>query len=153
MNETEESYSTEINVTATPETVFKAITSEIDKWWTTSSNEALVVGDKLEVRFGKTTYKVMSVTKSSPNEAIDWKVEEANIGHEGLFKKNEWVGTTINWTIEGSSNGSNIFFTHTGLVPSFECYDVCQGGWNYFLMSLKNFLNTGKGTPFIEVNM
>lgn len=144
----EQSYSFELLVSVRPELVFNAITKEIDKWWTTSSNEASQVGDKLTVRFGETTYKVMNVTKSIKNQSISWEVTEANIDHEDFSKTDEWVGTTINWKIEQSSNGSKVVFLHEGLVPTFECYNACQGGWNYFLESLKDFLNTGKGKPY-----
>ncbi len=144
----EQSYSNELLVSARPELVFNAITKEIDKWWTTSSNKASKVGDELTVRFGERTYKVMKVTKAIHSESISWEVTEANIDHEGFSKTDEWVGTTINWKIEQSPNGSRVLFLHEGLVPTFECYKACQGGWNYFLESLKDFLDTGKGNPY-----
>ena len=65
-------------------------------------------------------------------------------------KKDEWVGTQIVWQIEESSTGSKIKFMHKGLVPMLDCYEVCKGGWGYFLGSLKNYLETGMGTPYIE---
>ena len=141
------SYSKEILVSANPEAVYNAITKQIDKWWTTSSTEALEVGDILTVRFGETTFKIMSVINAIPNQILEWNIKEANIDHEDFSKKDEWVGTEIKWEIEKTTEGSKIIFTHEGLVPTFECYDACQGGWNYFLGSLKDFLNTGKGTP------
>ena len=143
-------YYIEFSASSTPESVYNAIILEIDKWWTTSSNEAKHVGDILNVRFGGTTYKRMKVIRAIPNELLEWSVKEANIDHEGFTKKDEWVGTTIKWKIEESDAGSKIKFTHEGLVPAFECYEACQGGWNYFLGSLKDFLNTGKGTPHKE---
>jgi len=143
-----QSYSKELWVTTDSELAFNAITIEIDKWWTTLSSKAQNVGDKLTVRFGDTTYKVMKVTKAIPDQAIAWEVVEANIDHEDLTKTDEWVGTKIKWEIEQSTSGCKISFLHDGLIPTFECYQVCERGWDYFLESLKDFLNTGKGRPY-----
>ena len=41
-----------------------------------------------------------------------------------------------------------LHFEHLGLVPDLQCWDVCNQGWNYFLPSLKQFAETGRGTPF-----
>ncbi|MNR62456.1 hypothetical protein D3C85_1844870 [compost metagenome] len=35
-----------------------------------------------------------------------------------------------------------------GLVPEYECFEVCQAGWtNYIENSLKKLIETGKGLP------
>ena len=49
----EQSYSKEFTVLANTEAVYKAITKEINKWWTIASNEAFNAGDILTVRFGE----------------------------------------------------------------------------------------------------
>ncbi len=147
---TGESYSTELLVSAKPESVYSAITRDIDKWWTVLSNQALQVGDQLIVRFEKATSWVMTVSEAFPNRSLVWKVAEANHDLEGLSTKDEWNGTTINWTIEEKETGSKITFIHEGLVPALECYEICEAGWGYFLGSLKNYLETGKGNPYKE---
>jgi hypothetical protein len=93
------SYSTEILVSVKPESVYNAITKDIDKWWTELSNQALQVGDQLIVRFEKTTSWVMTVSEAFPNRSLVWKVAEANHDLEGITKKDEWKGTTIKWEI------------------------------------------------------
>lgn len=30
----------------------------------------------------------------------------------------------------------------------FECYDLCSDGWQYFLGSLQQLIETGRGTPY-----
>jgi uncharacterized protein YndB with AHSA1/START domain len=144
------SYSTEILVSVKPESVYNAITKDIDKWWTELSNQALQVGDQLIVRFEKTTSWVMTVSEAFPNRSLVWKVAEANHDLEGITKKDEWKGTTIKWKIAGNETGSKVTLTHQGLVPALECYKICQAGWGYFLGSLKNYLETGKGYPYRE---
>ncbi len=143
----EQGYSTEMLVSAKPEFVYNAITKEIDKWWTELSNKALQVGEQLTVKFGKTTSWVMTVSEASPNQSLAWKVIEANHDLESISTKDEWKGTSIKWKIEKNGSGSKITFTHEGLIPALECYEICEGGWGYFLESLKNYLETGKGNP------
>jgi hypothetical protein len=34
-------------------------------------------------------------------------------------------------------------------VPALECYDLCRNGWNHFLASLQQLVETGRGTPWV----
>ena len=37
-------------------------------------------------------------------------------------------------------------FTHQGLVPDYECFNVCHDAWTHYIQdSLKNLILTGKG--------
>jgi uncharacterized protein YndB with AHSA1/START domain len=147
----EKSYSKEFTVSVNAEAVYKATTREIDKWWTVESNEASYIGDLLTVRFGEQYFMSMEVVEAIPNKLLVWKVVGANMYIEGGGTKNdEWVGTKIQWKIRETKNESEVTLFHEGLVPSFECYDTCQSGWDYFLGSLKDFLETGKGNPHKE---
>ena len=143
----DQSYTSEFRVSALPEAVYTAITEEIDRWWTTASNRAQKIGDTLTVEFGNSSRKVMTVTQAVPGELIVWNVTEAVINIKGVSKKDEWVGTNIHWRIEESGQGSKISFMHEGLVPTFDCYDVCEEAWTYFLGSLREYLNGGQGKP------
>jgi hypothetical protein len=73
-----QSYSTEILISAKPESVYKAITKDIDKWWTELLNQAVQIGDLLTVRFEKTTSWMMTVSEALPNRSLIWEVVEAN---------------------------------------------------------------------------
>jgi len=42
---------------------------------------------------------------------------------------------------------TKIDFTHIGLVPEVECYDVCEKGWNGHINTLDQLINEGKGLP------
>ncbi len=140
-------YSKQLQVNVSPNSVFEAITAEIDKWWTIHSNIANKLSSKLCVRFGETTVKEILVTEIDKNKKLTWKVTKAFIDIEELTKKDEWVGTEIKWEIISTQQGSRINFIHEGLTPEFQCYNACEGGWNYFLESLKNYLEKGKGNP------
>jgi hypothetical protein len=39
-------------------------------------------------------------------------------------------------------------FTHRGLVPAFECFELCSDGWSFYIKdSLRKLITTGKGEP------
>ena len=62
--------------------------------------------------------------------------------------KAEWIGTTIVFDIERVAGMTRLTFTHVGLVPAYECYDVCHDAWGTYINgSLKNLIATGKGHP------
>ena len=43
---------------------------------------------------------------------------------------------------------TQLTFTHQGLVPEYECYEICDGAWKMFIgKSLSDLITTGKGQP------
>jgi hypothetical protein len=69
---------------------------------------------------------------------------------DALSKTDEWVGTSIDFHLHANENGStNLHFEHRGLVPSLECFEICDRGWTHFLgTSLRGLVETGVGQPF-----
>lgn len=61
--------------------------------------------------------------------------------------KTEWTGTKLIFEI---TEGDETFvkFTHQGLNPEYECYNICHESWgNYIGKSLFNLIENGKGNP------
>ena len=76
----------------------------------------------------------------------------------GLFiftkDKNEWIGTKIIFEISNQGDKTLLQFTHLGLVPEYECYQICYDAWSGFIKkSLYNLLTTGFGQPIPKVDM
>jgi hypothetical protein len=38
----------------------------------------------------------------------------------------EWTGTDITFEITSKQDGTEVRFSHLGLVPEFECFDACS---------------------------
>jgi hypothetical protein len=64
----DESYTRKIAIVASPTQVFRALTEEVDKWWTTASDDASCVGTRATFRFGK-TFNIMLVKELVPGSS------------------------------------------------------------------------------------
>jgi hypothetical protein len=49
---------------------------------------------------------------------------------------------------ESGPGGCDPQFRHEGLRPSLECYDQCRAGWDQYLPSLRDYLESGAANPF-----
>jgi hypothetical protein len=70
-----------------------------------------------------------------------------------LKNKKEWKDTRISFEISEKDNKTQISFTHLGLVPEIECFEVCSNAWSeYIQQSLLSLITTGKGKPSKKEN-
>ena len=55
-------------------------------------------------------------------------------GYEVLYMADpvdEWVGTRVVFDLrENEDGGTDVAFTHDGLVPSMACWEACNAGWD-----------------------
>jgi uncharacterized protein YndB with AHSA1/START domain len=118
-----------------------ATTEGVSEWWTRDgvrgeSRE----GSRLQFFFGQPEpAAVMEVTRLDPAGRVDWNCVE---GAE------EWVGTKLAFDLTHKEDETVVLFTHADWRSPSEFMAHCSARWAYFLLSLKNFLETGKGTPF-----
>jgi hypothetical protein len=143
-------YHRTITVNASADEAMKKIT-QVNLWWKTDFyGSAKKLNDKFKIPFGELngekSFVDFVVSEFVPNKKVVWKVTNCNLP---WFKdKKEWNNTEIVFEISSENGKSKIDFTHIGLVPGIECYDVCEKGWNgHVTNSLVNFINTGKGMP------
>jgi Activator of Hsp90 ATPase homolog 1-like protein len=139
-------FTTAIVVDQTPKQVFDAI-NNVRGWW---SEEIEGSTNKLNAAFNYHFEDMhrckIKIIEFVPNEKVVWLVED------NYFKftkdKSEWTGTKIVFEIAEKDNKTELHFTHLGLVPEYECYNVCRDGWtNYIQNSLHSLVTTGKGQP------
>lgn len=137
-------YSKKIAYKTTPEILFQATTQSLELWWGKTDTAVAKVGDEFRTSFGKAFWE-FKISELVPNEKVTWECVDGQPEFE-----HEWVGTKLHWNISTDGNETHLSFTHEGLTPSFECYDVCAPTWDMFIStSLKSFVETGKGMPHL----
>jgi uncharacterized protein YndB with AHSA1/START domain len=144
-------YQKAIIVNKPVEEVYMAITAHISEWWSNDLQGAATnVGDSFDIAFGDTR-KTFRIAEMIPDKRIVWTCEKAYIDSPALKNKSEWVGTTLIWTLSADDRDrTTLGFLHAGLNKIFECYHICEDGWDYFLSSLESYLKTGKGRPYLK---
>ena len=143
---TTKDFTTTILVDNTPEEVFNAI-NNVRGWW---SEEIDGSTDKLNSEFDYHYEDVhrckIRIVELVPNTKVVWSVLD------NYFKftkdKSEWKGTKIIFEIAEKDNKTEMRFTHQGLVPAYECYEICRDAWTgYIQKSLRNLITAGEGQP------
>jgi hypothetical protein len=130
--------------------VYTAITEHIDAWWSHDlTGTAAIKGDAFNIAFNSTR-KTFVIEDATSDKQVVWKCTKAYIDMASLENKAEWVGTTLIWTLIVAGDETTLTFLHKGLNQSFQCYNVCEAGWDYFLASLQAYLETGTGTPHLK---
>lgn len=151
-------FTTTILVDQTPEEAFNAI-NNVRGWWSEeiegSTNK---LHDEFKYHFEDIHRCQLKITESIPGKKVVWLVMD-NYFKPGLFgeashnnkfanDKSEWTGTKISFEISKKGNKTEVRFTHLGLVPEYECFDVCSNGWTHYIReSLLSLITTGKGQP------
>ena len=139
-------FSTTITVDQTPEAAFNAI-NNVRGWW---SEDIEGPTDQLNGVFDyhfKDLHRCkIKVTELLPGKKVSWLVLDNYFNF--TEDKNEWKGTTINFDISQNEGKTAIQLTHVGLVPEYECYNICRDAWTAFIRtSLYDLIRTGQGQP------
>ena len=141
-------YQKNVTVNKSVSEIYTAITQHIQDWWSNDlAGAAERPGDRFTIAFGK-TQKTFEILEAVPDERVVWKCVKAYINMASLTNKAEWEGTKMIWEVNPKKTGATLHFSHEGLTPDFECYNVCEAGWDTFLASLQSYINTGKGMPY-----
>jgi len=140
------SFTTTIEVDRTPAQVFAAI-NDVRAWWSqdiTGPTDRL--GATFRYRYGDVHRCTIKVTEVVPGQRVVWHVLENYFSF--TRDSGEWTGTDIVFDISTTPGGSELRFTHVGLVPEEECYEACREGWTTYIgSSLRDLILTGEGRP------
>lgn len=128
-----------IGITAPREAVYEALTTVdgLASWWTTDTHGDGNPGGVLEFRFLPGGFD-MKVLDAQPAERVLWEVID---GPE------EWIGTQIVWDLRTEGDFTIVMFAHEGWRERVDFMHHCSTKWAIYLMSLKSYLETGKGAP------
>jgi hypothetical protein len=140
---TEDDYSYEMRVHVPLPRIIDALTegAVISAWWTAVTGSERH-GDEVRLFIGDQAPFVFFTVEHAPGTGeVTWSVTDCAV-------MADWVGTKPSFAVQPGDDGTcTIQFRHVGLSPVLECFDQCRAGWNHFMPSLQEFLETGVGRP------
>jgi hypothetical protein len=142
-------FTTAIVVDQSPEEAFNAI-NNVRGWWSENIEGRT---DELNSEFAyhyKDIHRCkMKIIELVFAQRVVWLVTDNYFNF--TKDKSEWKNTKVIFEISKKGSKTEIRFTHQGLVPQYECYEVCEQAWSQYIQnSLGSLIATGKGQPTLR---
>ena len=129
----------------TPEDAFAAI-NNVRGWWSEEIEGRTDRLGEFKYRYRDVHRCTIRITELIPGQKVVWHVVDNYFSF--VSDKSEWKDTDIVFEIAKKGDKTEVRFTHVGLVPAYECYDVCSDGWSTYIKgSLRDLITKGKGRP------
>ena len=140
----DQDYESRLTLTASTDAVFDALTTieGLAGWWAPVTGDGLT-GGELTFKFDPAAPVVMRVDAADRGVEVRW----TNVANH----LEDWVGTTLHFDLEAMpAGGTELRFRHAGLTPRLECFSDCKNGWDHFIPSLRSYVETGTGNPWMS---
>jgi hypothetical protein len=128
------------------EVVFDAI-NNVRGWWSQAiEGDTDKLGAVFYYHYQDVHRCTVKITEFVPGRRVVWHVLQNYFTF--VDDTAEWTGTDVVFEIARKGDKTEVRFTHVGLVPDYECFDVCSDAWGrYIIGSLRNLITTGEGQP------
>lgn len=134
-----------IGIKAPAAKVYKAL-STIDglaHWWTEETTGDEQVDGKIEFTFRTETGDIkgqmaMEITELNKDRNVRWRCIDG---------PPEWIGTDLTFDLSEQDGQIIIIFGHRNWKEEIEFMAHCSTKWAVFLLSLREYVETGKGKP------
>jgi uncharacterized protein YndB with AHSA1/START domain len=133
-------------IKAPPEVVYKAVTTQngLKGWWTSDVNAVPEEGSIAKFGFNEEYHNEMEITALEPNKLVTWNCVDGD---------NEWLQTNICFDLENVNGNTRLRFAHSNWREATEFFASCNYNWGWYMTSLKEYCETGKGRPFqVRIN-
>jgi uncharacterized protein YndB with AHSA1/START domain len=143
-----------IGIKASPTKVYAALSTVdgVAGWWTKETTGESKVGGVIAVRFlgdgvdgrGPVTERGrmdLEVIRLDPGKEVCWRV---------MAGPQEWIGTDVTFSLSQADEQTVIVFGHRNWREAVEFTAHCSMKWATFLLSLREFVETGRGRPSPE---
>lgn len=128
-------------IRSSPSQVYHALTDRkgLAHWWTRNVNAEAMINSIAQFTFdhGNTILR-MKIIKLIPNRSVVWHCMS---GHP------EWEDTQISFDLEATRDVTILHFAHRGWKRTSGVYPKSNFDWAKYLVSLRNYLEKGKGFP------
>lgn len=139
-------FTTVVTVNASAQAAFDAITRPREWWGKDIQGAPDSLGDEWTYRYKDLHSSRQKTTDLAAGQRVVWQVTDSTLSF--LQDKSKWTGTSLVFDIAEKGDKTEIRFTHAGLVPDVECFDVCSSVWIGLIQdSLRQLIETGTGRP------
>lgn len=131
-----------IGAKTTKEEMYKAISEPqgLEKWWATSAKGDPEIGKTIALYFKDLTTLKFNYTTLIPYEKLELTCCEG---------PPQWQDTILTFKLEEKEGQVFLTHIHSNIQSDdIESLTYFNTKWTVYLLSLKNFLETGKGTPY-----
>lgn len=129
----------QVGIKADIKEVYRALTTldGLSSWWTKATGD-INKGGSLNFHFDEINVE-MTIIKQLPATKVEWQCSAT----EG-----EWKDTIISFELEQTDDQVFVNFSHRGWAQQTSLCAHCSTKWAVFMLSLKDYLEKGKGQPF-----
>ena len=134
-----------IGIKAPAAKVYDAVTTTqgVAGWWTRETSGDAKPGGKVGVVFrgpgGEEIGQMkFELTRLDRDREVHWRILEG---------PPEWIGTDVTFRMTQEGDMTIVVFGHRGWKEPVEFMAHCSMKWAVFLLSLRDFVQTGTGQP------
>jgi uncharacterized protein YndB with AHSA1/START domain len=134
-----------IGIKAAPSKVYAAVSSVdgVAGWWSEETSGDAGVGGTINVCFrapsgeqiGRCEFEIV---ERVADQQVRWRITAGPA---------EWVGTDVTFSLAQVGDDTIVQFGHRNWREAVEFTAHCSMKWATFLLSLREFVETGKGRP------
>lgn len=131
-----------VHIHTEPEKVYRALTTEpgVTGWWTTQAKLDAGEGGVIRFTFRGDFHPHMKQQKLREPELVEWHCID---GHPN------WQDNTFTFSLRERDGETSLRFVQQYAQElDDDTYGTYNFNWGYYLNSLKQLCETGKGTPF-----
>lgn len=131
-----------LEIHAPRERIYEAIATleGVRNWFSRDADFEPGIGGSGEIRFANGQRVIRVETgELAPAERIVWKVLSAAMP--------AWADTRVEFRMDASDGGTMLHFAHRGFGEMDDFFAMSATAWANFLLSLKQYAETGEGTP------
>jgi uncharacterized protein YndB with AHSA1/START domain len=134
-----------IGIKASPAQVYEAVASlkGLGHWWTEEVRGDAGLKGRIDFTFRTPTGEIkgqmaMEVQELNAPKSVRWRCVDG---------PPEWVGTEVTFQLTQEDGQTILIFGHRKWREAVEFTAHCSMKWAVFLLSLREYVETGKGRP------
>jgi uncharacterized protein YndB with AHSA1/START domain len=129
-----------ISINAPKAAVYRALSTVagLSGWWTSTTSGESAPGKALEFRFNQHVC-TMRVDAQDENRRVAWQCTDP---------QGEWSGTKLSFDLSEDAGRTTLVFSHRAWKEQSDFFAHCSMKWATFLLSLREYAETGKGRAF-----